>query len=659
MLFQQLDLEAKGAPGVSLKTHLAIVVVVIMALVVLVSGGITSWWLLQKQEQSVEQNWRLHLEKYSSVITRQMSTADYAAVSQLLESLNREPELVYLKVEDKSGFLVSEAGDKLMGDKAEYWQFPLLTRQDSMIVADSGFLTVSVKLPSPDIFDYSIIGPALLLVLLSAGSLAAMIFVSINRSVAIPLLKLQHSAEHFDIGQTHLGVDSGTREIRSLSNSLDRMAQRITEDATTDSVTGLYNRAFIERLIKTDVNSFYFKKQTMALFFIDIDHFKYINDDRGHIFGDELLYKVADRLKLVSKETDRVGRFGGDEFIVLAKDISSAEDMQVWGANLVNNMSRAYYVKGQSVHITVSAGGALMNDVELGTEELLSQADTALYEAKRAGRNRFIAFQQTFSKLSSNWNGAVESMEAVLTRGAISHEVQPIMNTQTGDVEAAELLLRLPSLDGESIFPAPLAVAVAESSGREQALADATLVNANLAGELLAIKYGAPVKVTINLSVAQLLNCDLELFCVRAQNLLSSVDRYPIIEVTEEGYLEGLDILRRLQYLSDNGFSLALDDFGSGYASYVCLATLPLSYVKLDKSFICGVPENERTSALVESMIETCKKMNLKVIAEGVEREEEFEFLKQAGCDYVQGFWVGVPFDFNGQATTAASSAGY
>lgn len=464
-----------------------------------------------------------------------------------------------------------------------------------------------------------------------------------------PLSQLSKPLKRLAEGSTDIYVQpSKHREIDNISRALNTTITALRErDATLlrlsshDSLTGLYNRNYfsekLEQLAATN--------STSALLFIDLDHFKYINDTLGHETGDRMLVQAARWLKHHLREHDTLCRFGGDEFTILIEH-SSQEKAIKFAGNLVSMMNKQLVFTDNSQNFQVSCSiGVTMIDSDLFTpDEFLSQADLACHEAKNGGRNRYYFYEKL-----KNETGKMEAdigwsrrIETALKHDQFVLEYQPIINMHTGISDIYEVLLRLPS-EGDKLIPPSAFLPAAQRFGMMVDLDHWVIRNALKA--LASHRKSSPsIKFAINLSghVFE----DVNLFKIVQENI-AKYEIPPealIFEVTEQVAVQHIaeaNII--IKKLIDLGCEFALDDFGTGFSSFNYLKHLPIHYIKIDGNFIENMTNDMTDQVMVQSMIQVAKSVGKQTIAEYVLDEDTMALLKKLGIDYAQGHFVGKP----------------
>lgn len=448
--------------------------------------------------------------------------------------------------------------------------------------------------------------------------------------------------------------------IHDISERKQREAE-IHRLAHFDALTGLPNRRMLLKEASKTLARLKRIELFGALMFIDLDRFKSINDARGHKAGDALLRSVAERLSRSVREGDTVARMGGDEFVVLMSGVSAdaihaARAAHVLAEKIRSSLERPYEIDGQFFTSSASIGVALMPQPQQGVEDLMRAADIAMYRAKAGGRNQ-IAFFESQMQLEVEQRLSLESDLAVaIDRGQLSLHVQPQVDADGVQI-GAEVLLRWFHPDQGMIPPATF-ISLAEESGLILRIGDWVLDQAcKLAAELHA--RGEHLTLSVNVSPRQFHQAD---FVERVKAVLAAnacpAERL-ILEVTENLLLERLEAtIGRMVELNTLGVRFSIDDFGTGYSSLSYLKRLPLYELKIDKSFVEGIPADRNDCEIVQMIISLARQLRLRVVAEGVETSEQCAFLGVRGCDVLQGYHFGRPGPVDRWLATLASRDG-
>ena len=425
---------------------------------------------------------------------------------------------------------------------------------------------------------------------------------------------------------------------------------RLRHLAYHDPLTGLPNRLAFETQLSQAIADCDRQGKQLALMLIDLDNFKNINDSLGHHVGDELLQKVAVRLRQTLRSSDLVARLGGDEFVVLLPTLDDPLIAARVAALLQANLADSYQVAEHILYATPSIGIGLYPDDGPDPSTLLRNADTAMYYAKKAGRNnhQFYAPKMNASAserlhLENTLRHAVASMAPGISEFEL--HFQPQIDTGSGQVSAVEALLRWNSPKLGSVSPARF-IPVAEESGLMQPLGDWVIWEACQHARAFR-DAGLKLRMSINVSAQQLRHENLLLLI---RGAMSCYDLSPAdieLEITESTAMQNPEVtLSILDQLAAMGIRLAIDDFGTGYSSLSYLKHLPIHRLKLDRSFVTDIETDPNDAAICTATIALGHSLGLELVAEGVETQAQREFLSRLDCDVLQGYLFSKPLPF-------------
>ncbi|MEA3077661.1 MAG: hypothetical protein QOF60_2569 [Actinomycetota bacterium] len=419
----------------------------------------------------------------------------------------------------------------------------------------------------------------------------------------------------------------------------------LIKQATHDGLTGLPNRETLVDRIDQALLQGTRSRNCTAVFFIDLDSFKLVNDTRGHAVGNLVLRGVADRLVCMMREMDTVARIGGDEFVVLAPEIASHMDAVAMGARLVEELARVAGRATEGVCLSVSIGIAVSKGGRGTAELLLHEADTAMYQAKSRGGGRTALFDEKLARQVKERSTAAATLRTALDERRVVPYYQPIVDLESGAVAGFEALARLIERDGSILAPAAF-IAIAEDSGLvlplgaqvlERSCEDACRWPGASTGD-------EGTAVAVNVSGCQLEPGDLTAIVrdILARTGLAAPRLH--LELTETAIMDlNPDILRQLSTIRELGVQIGLDDFGTGYASLTHLRRLPLDFVKVDGSFVEGLGSDAGDERIVSAVIDLARNLGLRSIGEGVETTEQLHRLRDLGCDQAQGYLFARP----------------
>lgn len=407
--------------------------------------------------------------------------------------------------------------------------------------------------------------------------------------------------------------------------------------ATHDALTGLPNRALLNDRLATVLTRSRRQKSPAAVFFFDLDHFKDVNDTLGHPQGDRLLVEIAKRCLSVLRESDTIGRSGGDEFTVIVSDFSSVEDLGVLAQRLLSVISERVVLGDREAYVTASIGIIMYPEDGADPAELARHADVAMYRAKSLGRNR-VEFYSAGLQDELRLRVEIEAgLREALKEDRLFLAYQPQVDLETGRIVGIEALVRWRDTDGTDIMPDRF-IPVAETSGLILEVGDAVLRRA-CADMRALFDEGHRLTMALNFSARELMDRDVAavIEAIRAAGLEPGCFE---VEITESSIMARTEIVAaKIRSLQDQGVRVSIDDFGTGYASMAYVMEFHPSKLKIDKSFVWGLPGDPSALAIVSATIALAKGIGAKVLAEGPETEEQVRFLREHGCDFAQGFY--------------------
>ena len=440
------------------------------------------------------------------------------------------------------------------------------------------------------------------------------------------------------------GIASISRDI----GDTKRAQEIIAFQSFHDSLTGLSNRALLMERLTLCLEKARHGAKRLAVLFLDLDLFRAINDGFGHDVGDSIFREVARRLLQCVRDGDTVARVGGDEFIVLLPEIARSEDATTVARKLLEAVAQPFELDGRRVDLTTSIGVAVYPDDGQDPEALLRNADAAMARAKERGRNNFQLSvpeltEEALRRLSlqAGLRQAIENDELVL-------HYQPVLSLATGRIVELEALVRWQHPRNGLIMPNDF-IHVAEKAGMMVSLGEWVLAKAAQQAKTWQNAGFSDLRIAINLSPSQF----------HEKNLVSNVRRVLTetglpaetleIEITEGVAMEDAQVtLSNLLALRALNVGVSIDDFGTGYSSLSYLKRFPVTTLKIDRSFITDVVSNSADAGIVRAVVAMAHGLKLNVIAEGVETKEQFSYLRENGCDALQGYWFSRPLTVSG-----------
>ncbi|MCK9605366.1 MAG: EAL domain-containing protein [Methylomonas sp.] len=423
-----------------------------------------------------------------------------------------------------------------------------------------------------------------------------------------------------------------------------RSEEIIRQQANIDPLTGLPNRRlFLDRLQRA-INKSHRGRQKLALLFLDLDHFKDINDTLGHDMGDRLLQETSQRLLSCIRETDTLARPGGDEFTLIMDELHDFNSINRVAQSILQAIMKPFQLQDERCYVSVSIGIALYPDDADTLEELLKKADQAMYAAKKLGRSRFCYFTPAMQEAAENRLRLTNDLRHALIDQQIWVAYQPIVDLATGEIRKAEALIRWQHPTRGLISPAEF-IPIAEETGLITELGAWVFHQVAEQVSNWRIHHHTQFQISINKSPAQFYNNGEKL-----ADWFEHLQRLGLpggciaVEITEGLLLDASSIVSdKLRAFKDAGMQTSLDDFGTGYSSLAYLKKYHIDFLKIDPIFVSNLSVGSIDMALCEAIIVMAHVLGMKVIAEGVETEEQRELLLQAGCDYGQGYLFSKP----------------
>lgn len=462
--------------------------------------------------------------------------------------------------------------------------------------------------------------------------------------------KMHDQTDEIAAGDYNIVVSYGNfEEFNQLADHFNQMVTSIRDRdekfkklAYLDSLTGLANRMkfkeFLIELAQEKNNG-----QKSAILFLDLDNFKWINDTYGHSFGDEVLKVVSQKLLKGMQNKDFIARLGGDEFVLILVNVKGESEVHEFLEHLMNEFRLPILVSGYTLYSQMSVGIAMYPDDSENADELLACADTAMYYAKEHGKNNYQFYNKEMLVVLQRKVAVEKALRTALENQEFELYYQPLIELKTGTIRGFEALLRWNSRQLGFVPPLDF-IGIAEETGLIISIGNWVLETAcHKAAEWNKL-YGTEFIISVNVSALQLRNKDFVNYVQKAIDGSGVRPGELEIEITEsvfiDSYEEVIDILGKVLAL---GVRISLDDFGTGYSSLSYLRKLPIDTVKIDKSFITDVIYSARSKSLLESIILLAQKLQLTVVAEGIEDQKQLEQLIKYNCDYVQGYFFSKP----------------
>ena len=410
-----------------------------------------------------------------------------------------------------------------------------------------------------------------------------------------------------------------------------------------DALTDLPNRLLFQDRLQHAMVKSRRSGQSVALLFLDLDRFKKINDSLGHAIGDQVLCEVAQRLRRVLREADTVARMGGDEFVMILEQTSEAKDVSVVARKILQQMAAPLNIAEHELFLTTSIGVSLFPEDGASSDELMKAADVAMYRAKAEGRNNFQFYRPEMNARTHELLLLEGRLRRALEEDQLVLFYQPQFELNTRQLVGFEALLRWQP-PGETMVNPGDFIPLAEDTGLIVPIGEWVLQTACAQNRAWQQRGFAPVRMAVNISPRQF----------RQRSFIGMVDQalqrsglephWLELEITESCAMENVEEnIQAMTHLKQRGIHLAIDDFGTGFSSLSYLKRFPISKLKIDRSFVCDIPHDVNDSAIAASVIALGRSMKLEVVAEGVETEEQADFLRWEGCQLGQGFLMGRP----------------
>jgi len=441
-----------------------------------------------------------------------------------------------------------------------------------------------------------------------------------------------------------LQLDSQRRVIEEQQKDLKSAFKRLQDYAHHDQLTGLFNREQITNILARLVSSGRRRQRTLGVMFLDLDHFKVVNDSYGHAAGDLLLRSIAQRLKTCVRDGDYVARLGGDEFCIVLNDLDCSSTASKVANRIIESLAEPHIIQKHEILAAASIGIAIYDGSQTSANELLKNADAAMYLAKNKGRNQFAYFSQELEEeammrieLGAKLKHAIENRE-------LETYFQPQYSAYDDQIIGFEALMRW-ELNGSFISPM-LFISIAEESGLINQLGQWILRDACRQLKVWQTDFGLDdaVTISVNISSRQL---QYEDFISSLKDILEDSQLRPScleLELTESAVMSDPDrCIELFKEVHGLGVKVSVDDFGTGYSSLSYLSSLPLDALKIDRSFVSNIIDDSSNQTIVKAIISLSHNLGLKVVAEGVETESQKAFLKTNSCDVMQGFLLSKP----------------
>ena len=429
-----------------------------------------------------------------------------------------------------------------------------------------------------------------------------------------------------------------TERVRALRER-ELAQQRILHMALHDELTGLPNRAAFNARLDEQLKEAARLGQTVTLMSFDLNKFKEINDVYGHALGDRLLVDSARRLQMVLRDDDFLARLGGDEFVIIYQSRSDNDDPTEMARRIVESIETPFMIEGKMITTGASIGLAMYPEHGTTREDLLANADAAMYRAKATPDQRCCTYDMSMDRAIRERRAIANELKDAIVKGEFQLHFQPQASVSSGQIVGFEALARWNSASRGAIPPSTF-IPIAEDTGTIVSLGDWALKESCR----IAAGWGKDYKVAVNVSPIQIAHSDLPRLVRKTLEDTGLKPAQLELEVTEATLIADFDrALHVLKQLKAIGLSIAMDDFGTGYSSLSALQTFPVDRIKIDRSFIDKVTEKGQAAEIVRAILGLGRNLNIPVLAEGVESDSHVDFLSKEGCDEMQGFLIGKP----------------
>ena len=432
-------------------------------------------------------------------------------------------------------------------------------------------------------------------------------------------------------------------DLQRTLNTLDHQRKQLEYQANHDALTDLPNRVlFIDRLSQT-IHLARRNNKKVAVMFIDLDHFKEINDSLGHHVGDKILIEFANRMKSKLRKSDSVSRLGGDEFCVVINDVDNIDNISHFILDGMDIIKKPFHINNNALYVGMSVGISVYPDDGENADILLKNADAAMYEAKYNGRGTYRFYDREMTEKAFERVFLESSLKKAIDEDQLVVYYQPQFDAKKNKIVGMEALVRWNHPDMGLVSP-DYFIPIAESTGMIVDL-DRIVMRKALTQLHTWYKDGLnPGKIALNLAMKQIEANDFLIFLEKLIESEECAYKNIEFEVTESQIMSNPEYsIKTLEKINDLGISIAIDDFGTGYSSLAYLKKLPITKLKIDRSFIKDLPFDNDDVAITKTIISLCKSLNLKVIAEGVETNEQRDFLIENNCKFIQGYLYSKP----------------
>jgi diguanylate cyclase (GGDEF)-like protein len=607
-----------------------------------------------RAERIAELQARLHAFVFTQAasLVKPVGEVDGDTLSRLFDGYGELPELLAAELHDAGGTLVARAGGRQILEYGETFTREMpVTRQTPRGPLTVGRLVVTFHdgLIRADMAQQRRIALAVLSA--AFGLLAVATLLAVRWLVVVPLGHLRDSLRHNAAAETRhplaVRTDDELGEVMSAYNHLlgeiDQRSRDIHHLAYHDQLTGLPNRRLLEDRLGHALAVVERQGRSVAVLFADIDKLKVVNDTLGHKVGDELIRIVASRLTAATRSMDTVARWGGDEFVVVIENVASPGEASSISEKIIEAVGQPISLGNNLLRVGISLGISLFPEDGRDVTALIKNADMALFEAKMRGRNAFHFFDQAMNTRALRRLEIEMALRQAIQHAQLELHYQPKMGTASGRMAGVEALVRW-RRPGEGLVPPDQFIPIAEESDLIIAIGDWVLREACAQIQRWRAKGMGDIHVAVNISARHFRRPE-DVEAIIAVVDASGVPPHLIeIELTESLLLHDPErVVAHLKRLREKGFGIAIDDFGTGYSNLSYLRGLPITTLKIDRSFVTDVEQDEDGAEIIRTIVAMANTLKLGLVAEGVETEGQLAFLRSCCCDVVQGFYFARP----------------
>jgi diguanylate cyclase (GGDEF)-like protein len=426
-------------------------------------------------------------------------------------------------------------------------------------------------------------------------------------------------------------------------NKLRKNTLAMEQLAYYDTLTTIPNRNYLYKYLDRLLNDPKHLHNKIALFFIDLDRFKNVNDTLGHNYGDELLKQAAARLKELLSKDSMLFRYAGDEFIVLIENVTEKTEVQKAAENIIKGFSNHFHLENYDIYASCSIGISIYGLDSMDRESLIKNADIAMQRIKEDGRNYYEFYSNEMESETKRKLELENALRKALADNELELYYQPKFDPITSQIVGTEALIRWNHPTLGVISPAEF-IPIAEETNLIIQIGEWVLREACIQNKQWQNQELSPISVSVNLSARQLLKDDLDIVIQYFLKESGLEAKYLNLEITETMAMKNIEhSIKKISELKEIGVTFSLDDFGTGYSSLSYLQKLPVDFLKIDKSFIQNMNESEISKAITHSIISVAHSLNIKVVAEGVETKEQLESLIAQNCNEIQGYYFSRP----------------